>query len=97
MVAGKNNPQALARQASSPRLPPLPKLRVRRPNQAAQNPCIGMLSSVLSCWASQGYTAQGCAALEHSLRACMDAKVSRMKFGECEWGCVVWDGMEWMC
>ena len=75
MVAGKNNPQALAKAASNPRLPPLPKLRVRRPNQAEANPCIGVLSSVLGCWASQGYTAQGCAALEQSLRACMDAKV----------------------
>ena len=27
------------------------------------------------CWASQGYTTQGCAALEQSLRACMDARV----------------------
>ncbi len=27
------------------------------------------------CWASQGYSAQGCAMLEQSLRACMDARV----------------------
>lgn len=75
MVAGKNSPQALAKAVSNPRLPPLPRLRVRRPNQGEANPCIGLLSSVLGCWASQGYTAQGCAALEQQLRVCMDAKV----------------------
>ena len=75
MVAGKNSPQALAKAVSNPRLPPLPRLRVRRPNQGEANPCIGLLSTVLGCWASQGYTAQGCAALEQQLRVCMDAKV----------------------
>merc|ERR1711939_763028 len=29
------------------RLPPLPKLRVRRPNQADANPCLALMSSVL--------------------------------------------------
>ncbi|KAK8215309.1 40S ribosomal protein mrp10 [Zalaria obscura] len=66
------NTQAVTR-AAAPRLPPLPKLRVRRPDQANANPCIGMMSSVLGCWASSGYTTQGCAALEQQLRACMDA------------------------
>ncbi|GAB1216392.1 hypothetical protein ATERTT37_005606 [Aspergillus terreus] len=28
---------------------------------------------MLSCWASSGYTAEGCAALEQQLRQCMDA------------------------
>ncbi|KAK1086403.1 40S ribosomal protein mrp10 [Friedmanniomyces endolithicus] len=65
MVVGKNNSQNLARAVSSPKLPPLPKLRVRRPNTTDANPC---------CWASQGYSAQGCAMLEQSLRACMDAR-----------------------
>ncbi|KAF2228803.1 mitochondrial ribosomal protein 10 [Viridothelium virens] len=58
----------------APRLPPLPKLRVRRPNQAEANPCLGVMSSVLGCWASSGYSAQGCAQLEQQLRACMDAR-----------------------
>ncbi|KAL1297312.1 hypothetical protein AAFC00_004863 [Neodothiora populina] len=66
------NSQAVTR-ATAPRLPPLPKLRVRRPDQANANPCIGVMSSVLGCWASSGYSAQGCAALEQQLRACMDA------------------------
>ncbi|KAG4431813.1 hypothetical protein DL95DRAFT_434876 [Leptodontidium sp. 2 PMI_412] len=54
------------------RLPPLPKLRVRRPNQADANPCLTLMSSVLTCWASSGYTAAGCQAFETQLRACMD-------------------------
>ena len=28
-------------------LPPLPKLRVRRPNKPEANPCLGAMSSVL--------------------------------------------------
>ncbi|RMZ18040.1 hypothetical protein D0860_00014 [Hortaea werneckii] len=47
MVAGKNNAQALARSAGAPKLPPLPKLRVRKPDRADANPCIGVMSSVL--------------------------------------------------
>ncbi|KAK3078618.1 hypothetical protein LTS18_007048 [Coniosporium uncinatum] len=57
----------------APKLPPLPKLRVRRPNKPSENPCLGIMSSVLGCWASSGYTTQGCAQLEQQLRACMDA------------------------
>jgi hypothetical protein len=30
------------------RLPPLPKLRVRRPNQSEANPCLALMTSVLS-------------------------------------------------
>ncbi|KAF2400965.1 mitochondrial ribosomal protein 10 [Trichodelitschia bisporula] len=63
-----------ARNVGSPRLPPLPRLKVKHPNAAATNPCLGVLSSVLSCWASSGYTAAGCIALEQSLRMCMDVK-----------------------
>lgn len=40
------NSQAVTR-AAAPRLPPLPKLRVRKPDQANANPCIGVMSSVL--------------------------------------------------
>ncbi|CAE6995947.1 37s ribosomal protein mitochondrial protein [Pyrenophora teres f. teres] len=81
-------------------LPPLPKLRVRRPNKPEMNPCLGAMSSVLGstlsrlrgqamlgkhmtgtcadmsitgCWASSGYSVQGCALLEQKLRQCMDA------------------------
>ncbi len=37
-----------AKTLAPPRLPPLPRLRVRRPNQAEANPCLGIMSSVLS-------------------------------------------------
>jgi len=31
----------------APRLPPLPKLKIKRPNKVEANPCVGVLSSVL--------------------------------------------------
>lgn len=34
-----------------------------------------MFCNTKACWASSGYSAQGCVALEQSLRACMDAPV----------------------
>ncbi|KAF9885768.1 hypothetical protein FE257_012350 [Aspergillus nanangensis] len=55
------------------RLQTIPHLRIRRPNQHEQNPCVTVMSSMLSCWASAGYTAEGCAVLEQQLRQCMDA------------------------
>ncbi|MCJ1472141.1 hypothetical protein MMC13_000788 [Lambiella insularis] len=60
------------------RLPPLPKLRVRRPNRPETNPCLGIMTSMLGCWASSGRSgsaAQACVALEQQLRTCMDAPV----------------------
>ncbi|KAI5461983.1 37S ribosomal protein Mrp10 [Mariannaea sp. PMI_226] len=54
------------------RLPPLKTLRVHNPKRAPENPCIAIMSSVLACWASAGYNATGCAAIENQLRACMD-------------------------
>ncbi|KAI1110178.1 37S ribosomal protein Mrp10 [Nemania sp. NC0429] len=55
------------------RLPPLKILRVRNPNGKAERPCMAIMSSVLSCWASAGYNTAGCAQVEQALRACMDA------------------------
>lgn len=55
------------------RLQTIPHLRVRRPNQQQQNPCVTVMTSVLNCWASSGYSAEGCLALEQQLRNCMDA------------------------
>ncbi|KAI1339941.1 mitochondrial ribosomal protein 10 [Xylariaceae sp. FL0016] len=54
------------------RLPPLKKLRVRNPGGTRERPCIGVMSSVLACWASAGYSTTGCAQVEQALRACMD-------------------------
>ena len=47
MVAGKNTTSHLAKAAAAPKLPPLPKLRVRKPDQTSANPCLGVMSSVL--------------------------------------------------
>ncbi|KAK3386069.1 hypothetical protein B0H63DRAFT_523393 [Podospora didyma] len=55
------------------RLPPLKRLRVRNPNKSESNPCIAIMSTVLSCWASAGYNTAGCQHIENTLRACMDA------------------------
>ncbi|KAJ9132612.1 hypothetical protein NKR23_g11103 [Pleurostoma richardsiae] len=54
------------------RLPPLKVLRVRNPNKVEANPCVQIMSSVLACWASAGYSAAGCATVEQALRNCMD-------------------------
>ncbi|KAH7193848.1 uncharacterized protein B0J16DRAFT_336134 [Fusarium flagelliforme] len=54
------------------RLPPLKTLRVHNPKRQVENPCIAIMSSVLACWASAGYNATGCAAVENQLRKCMD-------------------------
>ncbi|KAL7273851.1 40S ribosomal protein mrp10 [Rhizina undulata] len=56
------------------RLPPLPKLRIRKPNKEVANPCLGVMTSVLGCWASQGFNPEGCAKLEEALRTCMDTQ-----------------------
>lgn len=47
MVAGKNTTNQLARAASAPKLPPLPKLRVRKPDQTNANPCLGVMTTML--------------------------------------------------
>lgn len=44
---GTMPPKATPKVNAAPRLPPLPKLRVRRPNRPAANPCSGILSSML--------------------------------------------------
>ena len=49
MVAGKNTTN-LARAAAAPKLPPLPKLRVRKPDQTNANPCLGVMSTMLGTW-----------------------------------------------
>lgn len=54
MVAGKTNPAQLARSAAAtsaaPKLPPLPKLRVRKPDRADANPCVAVMSSMLGVY-----------------------------------------------
>jgi hypothetical protein len=59
------------------KLPPLRTLKVRRPNKTEVNPCMGVMTTVLGCWASAGpaRAAQQCSMLEQQLRACMDGQV----------------------
>lgn len=57
------------------RLPPLPRFRIRKPNKEAVQPCVGVMSQLLGCWASSGYTIEACGKLEEALRQCMDTKV----------------------
>lgn len=47
MVAGKDTKGLTQAAKSAARLPPVPKLRVRRPDSKDQNPCIGVMSTVL--------------------------------------------------
>lgn len=47
MVAGKDTSKHLAKAASAPKLPPLPRLRVRKPDMTNSNPCLGVMSTVL--------------------------------------------------
>ncbi|KAI0505336.1 37S ribosomal protein Mrp10 [Xylaria bambusicola] len=54
------------------RLPPLKALRVRDPNAKPARACMSIMTTVLSCWASAGYSTAGCAQVEQALRACMD-------------------------
>lgn len=54
------------------RLPPLKTLRVHNPKRKTENPCIAIMTNVLACWASAGYNATGCLAIENQLRSCMD-------------------------
>ncbi|KAI5300361.1 hypothetical protein KEM55_003829 [Ascosphaera atra] len=70
MVKGLENTRKAAMQLNT-----INKLRIRSPNQNAANPCLTLMSSMLSCWASQGKTNPGaCAAIEEQLRACTDKK-----------------------
>ncbi|KAH8890255.1 hypothetical protein GQ53DRAFT_607436, partial [Thozetella sp. PMI_491] len=55
------------------RLPPLERLRVRNPNRTEVSPCVTVMISVLTCWASAGHNTPACAGIESALRSCMDA------------------------
>ncbi|KAI9666848.1 MAG: hypothetical protein M1829_005651 [Trizodia sp. TS-e1964] len=61
-----------AGKALTRRLPLVPKLKIRRPNKAETNSCVGAMSAVLNCWASSGHSVQGCIQVEEQLRMCMD-------------------------
>ncbi|KAI9043346.1 mitochondrial 37S ribosomal mS37 domain-containing protein [Aspergillus affinis] len=68
-------PKGASTKLNPVRLQTIPHLRIRHPNKNEGNPCMTVMSSMLSCWASSGYTSEGCLALEQQLRQCMDAPV----------------------
>lgn len=51
-------PKGGSTKLAPPRLPPLPKLRVRRPNAPQPNPCVGIMTSVLGMILLLDITAQ---------------------------------------
>ncbi|TQS37223.1 hypothetical protein Golomagni_02312 [Golovinomyces magnicellulatus] len=61
------------------RLPPLNRLNVKRGGAGDKNPCLSIMSSVLTCWASNGFNVAGCQNLETQLRSCMDSSDSEEK------------------
>lgn len=54
-------------------IPPLPRLKVRRPTlKTANNRCLVMMSSLLSCWAANGEGSSQCKTHEVELKSCME-------------------------
>ncbi|CCE85936.1 Piso0_005577 [Millerozyma farinosa CBS 7064] len=55
------------------KLPPLPRLKIRRPTVSkSTNECFVLMSSLLNCWAANGEGAQTCYNFEHDLKNCME-------------------------
>ncbi|PWY82900.1 37S ribosomal protein Mrp10, mitochondrial [Aspergillus heteromorphus CBS 117.55] len=71
--------KAVSTRLNGIRLQSIGQLRVKAPNKNDGGSCTAIMSSMLSCWASQGYTAEGCGAIEQQLRQCMDAPKSKNK------------------
>ena len=54
-------------------LPPLPRLKIRKPIVSkATNQCFVLMSSLLNCWASNGEGALQCNVFEKDLKSCME-------------------------
>ncbi|KAL6451285.1 MRP10 37S ribosomal protein MRP10 [Candida maltosa Xu316] len=54
-------------------LPPLPRLKVRKPVLSkSTNQCFVFMSSLLNCWASNGEGNQACNVFESDLKTCME-------------------------
>lgn len=56
-------------------LPPLPRLKVRRPVlNKSNNQCLVLMTSLLSCWAANGEGSSQCTSFETDLKGCMEAQ-----------------------
>ncbi|CAN3357176.1 small ribosomal subunit protein mS37 [Diutina catenulata] len=54
-------------------LPPLPRLKLRKPTVAkTTNQCFVLMSNLLNCWASNGEGAVACKGIEGELKGCME-------------------------
>ncbi|CAK9441774.1 mitochondrial 37S ribosomal protein mS37 [Lodderomyces beijingensis] len=54
-------------------LPPLPRLKVRKPILSkSTNQCFVFMSSLLNCWASNGEANSVCSGFEAELKKCME-------------------------
>ncbi|SCV04834.1 LAMI_0H19724g1_1 [Lachancea mirantina] len=53
------------------RLPPLPRLKVKKPVvQQEANRCLVLMSNLLQCWSSNGHMNATCEELAKDLKAC---------------------------
>lgn len=53
------------------RLPPLPRLRVKKPViRQEPNQCLVLMTNLLQCWSSNGHMNPACANLAKELKAC---------------------------
>ncbi|KAK6382878.1 40S ribosomal protein mrp10 [Rhinocladiella similis] len=54
------------------RLQTVSRIKIRHPDKAEPNPCLGPMSAMLNCWAA-GAASGDCGHLEKALRDCVDA------------------------
>lgn len=59
--------------AGSRSLPPLPRLKIRKPTLSKlTNQCFVLMSSLLNCWAANGEGSAQCSSFENDLKGCME-------------------------
>lgn len=58
---------------TSKQIPPLPRLKIRKPTVAkSTNKCYVLMSSLLNCWAANGDGSAQCSPFEKDLKNCME-------------------------
>ncbi|EDK39243.2 hypothetical protein PGUG_03341 [Meyerozyma guilliermondii ATCC 6260] len=59
--------------ATNKKLPPLPRLKIRKPTLSkSTNQCFVLMSSLLNCWAANGEGSAQCSSFENDLKGCME-------------------------
>ncbi|SCU91537.1 LAFA_0F04368g1_1 [Lachancea sp. 'fantastica'] len=65
-----------------PRLPPLPRLKVKKPIiQQETNKCLVLMSNLLQCWSSNGHMSPVCENLVKDLKLCSSENASGKNSG----------------